>query len=717
MKMKLNRLSILVVCSFTLVSCADSGQEDYYPGTQRLDIEKIASRNAGIAALEPGTGFERQVLKVTPNSDMQRVAVWEKGDAGSWEEARYLIIEIYGLNDYSGRIAIEFYREDRSVSSVDLQSGSVHHEDNPRLLSLQGISPRLKTKMVFPLSYLDAQHIFLPRFPRQLKGTVSGNRLDPAEITQVMLRFGPHMEPHFTPEFEVAAVYMSSSLPEPYPPVGETMVDMMGQGKHKDWEGKIHSEEELIERSRALMESVQSTRFPEEWSKYGGWKEKKFESTGYFRTQHDGDRWWLVDPEGFAFLSAGVTGIGHNASGPVEGIEDLFDWLPDSGDARFAAAVGQSRGMKTVDFLRANLIRAFGDDWEESWSGLTAGLMRKFKLNTVANWSDMDFIRTHNLPYVLQLRNFPSTENLLYRDFPDVFSAEYAENSVDFARQLTRVSDDPYLIGYFLINEPHWGFGYQNLAFEMFASPRPSSTKEAFAAWIEDKYEGDISGLNSQWNLSLSGFDALSGQVFREYPSETAEEEFHEFSRIMVRKYVDVVCDEVEKVDPNHMNLGMRYAWISSDLMYSAGERFDVFSINGYGNPGPPPTEEIARRSGKPVMIGEWHFGATDRGLPATGIQGALNQEQRGVAYRYYVEQGFSRPELIGMHYFQWNDQPVSGRFDGENYNIGIVDINNQPYPELTRAMIQTHERMYGVASGSLEPFGEIIERVPSIHY
>jgi hypothetical protein len=163
--------------------------------------------------------------------------------------------------------------------------------------------------------------------------------------------------------------------------------------------------------------------------------------------------------------------------------------------------------------------------------------------------------------------------------------------------------------------------------------------------------------------------------------------------------------------------MGMRYAWMSSDLLYKAGERFDVFSINGYGNPGPPETAEIARISGKPVMIGEFHHGATDRGLPASGIQGTLNQSERGKAYRYYVEQGLARPELIGMHYFQWLDQPVFGRFDGENYNIGFMDICNQPYKELVDAAKLTHLKMYDVACGNKEAFDEIIEKVPSVHY
>jgi len=57
------------------------------------------------------------------------------------------------------------------------------------------------------------------------------------------------------------------------------------------------------------------------------------------------------------------------------------------------------------------------------------------------------------------------------------------------------------------------------------------------------------------------------------------------------------------------------------------------------------------------------------------------------------------------------------GRFDGENYNIGFMDICNQPYRELVDAAKLTHQKMYEVASGNKKPFGEIIEKIPPIHY
>jgi hypothetical protein len=117
-------------------------------------------------------------------------------------------------------------------------------------------------------------------------------------------------------------------------------------------------------------------------------------------------------------------------------------------------------------------------------------------------------------------------------------------------------------------------------------------------------------------------------------------------------------------------------------------------------------------------MIGEFHHGATDRALPATGIIGVLNQDDRAAAFRNYIEQGFARPELVGMHYFQWIDQPFYGRGDGENYNIGMLTSANLPYEELTRAVALTNERIYQVAAGLTEPYRANLQSVPPpIHY
>ena len=41
----------------------------------------------------------------------------------------------------------------------------------------------------------------------------------------------------------------------------------------------------------------------------------------------------------------------------------------------------------------------------------------------------------------------------------------------------------------------------------------------------------------------------------------------------------------------------------------------------------------------------------------------------------------------MGTHWFQWWDQPSTGRFDGENYNIGFVNVTDQPYEEFIEGL------------------------------
>ena len=111
------------------------------------------------------------------------------------------------------------------------------------------------------------------------------------------------------------------------------------------------------------------------------------------------------------------------------------------------------------------------------------------------------------------------------------------------------------------------------------------------------------------------------------------------------------------------------------------------------------------------MLIGEFHFGAVDRGLGQSLFQVA-GQKERGEAYRYYVEQGFSHPGLVGVTYFTWMDEDVMGRFDGENYNCGLIDVTNLPYREQTEAMMQTATRLHDVHDGKETPFDNRPERI-----
>jgi hypothetical protein len=158
------------------------------------------------------------------------------------------------------------------------------------------------------------------------------------------------------------------------------------------------------------------------------------------------------------------------------------------------------------------------------------------------------------------------------------------------------------------------------------------------------------------------------------------------------------------KYDPNHLNLGLRFGGSAPDEIIKASKGFDVFSFNNYGYVVNPNTiKRIYELTGLPMVIGEFHFGVPGRGL-APGLAQTLNQEERGVAYSYYVENAASDPAIIGTHWFQWIDQPSTGRNDGENYNIGFVDVTDRPYRELVNSARETFNRLLNVHSGKEPP-------------
>jgi hypothetical protein len=70
----------------------------------------------------------------------------------------------------------------------------------------------------------------------------------------------------------------------------------------------------------------------------------------------------------------------------------------------------------------------------------------------------------------------------------------------------------------------------------------------------------------------------------------------------------------------------------------------------------------------------------------------------------------------VGAHWFTLYDESAVGRFDGENYNIGFLDVCNRPYKELSEAGIASHERIYEVAAGEVEPYDDVPEYLPKLY-
>jgi len=306
----------------------------------------------------------------------------------------------------------------------------------------------------------------------------------------------------------------------------------------------------------------------------------------------------------------------------------------------------------------------------KGWIDVTFRRMDAWGLNTVANWSDSRLWDARRKPYAIPLGSWQT--DVGYLGLPDVYSEEFATLTDRRARQqCENRKDDPWLLGYFLANEP------------------PFPQKELQTV-----------------DLILAGPDtATKAELKKWLVAGDTPERRREFIARAFDRYIQLTSQAVKKVDPNHLNLGMRSGGRPTEAEIAASRAFDVYSVNIYDyQVAPDRVSRIATLTGKPVIIGEFHFGTPARGLAASLVQ-VRDQHERGVAYRYYVEQALSMPEMIGTHWFQWADQPCTGRFDGENYNIGLVDVTDRPYGELVEALKETHKRLYKVHLGELKPF------------
>jgi len=157
--------------------------------------------------------------------------------------------------------------------------------------------------------------------------------------------------------------------------------------------------------------------------------------------------------------------------------------------------------------------------------------------------------------------------------------------------------------------------------------------------------------------------------------------------------YFRTVRDAIKAVAPNQLYLGCRFAWVNDLADRAAGKYCDVISYNLY-------QRNIADfknpSSDKPLIIGEFHFGALDRGLFHTGLVPEENQAARAQAYRDYVLGALKHPQFVGTHWFQWMDEPTTGRaYDEENYQIGFVDVADTPYRETIGASREVGTRLY----------------------
>ncbi len=637
-------------------------------------------------------------------------------------DKRYIIGDIEILEEHSVAMMLRFYRR---------------NEQDARIVYRFGLLPRFKTRVCFDLTLLDNRAIFTNRTPGTLKLVVHGQRTEFSDVDRIELG----MEDAFHDvRLRFENFYLSDSEPEEYPIPDLILVDEFGQWARSEWPEKVHSLDELKEIMHA-GEGEARYPFPH-LNKWGGDLTRKLQhGTGFFTRVKTADgRWHLADPDGYDYFSLGPCCIYPGVQGRVDGFEKLCAGLPDENDPIYKDCwtVRTWRRMpympeetyKLFNFGLANLIKVYGENWYAKWDEITKRYLMGIGVNSEGNYfakkqkginqiSGRVSLETGALPYVCQILGFPDTDVRIFRDFPDVLHPQYAERSEVFAEQLHDMRDDPWVIGYFMRNEPEFNFVHGIIiADEVLSGPLDTYCRNGLIEFLHNKYQ-TIEALNAAWDSDFTEFEDFAGQIRDcsvKYPASAPI--LREYSAFLVREYVRIPSEACRRADPHHMNLGMRWSKAYNPDMMAGWEYFDVFSINCYDfNPTRDMDFVLNAGVDRPVIIGEFHFGALDRGLPATGLKGVENQTERAKAFRYFVEQCAAHPLGVGAHWFQYADQSCIGRFDGENYQIGMVDVCLQPHKELSEAHYETAKVLYNVRNLETEPYNKKAKAIPMIGY
>lgn len=482
------------------------------------------------------------------------------------------------------------------------------------------------------------------------------------------------------PALEIRSVTLAQTDPGDAVLEGKPLIDEFGQYTRAEWAGKARSldalkqawaaEEATLKRAPLSLSTANEERSGAETRDdrcaYGGFLKTHAKATGFFRVEQSDGRWWLVCPDGHLFYSTGLNGVGTGSGTRVQRREDIFAALPP-------ANLAPGGRFPDGSFYTWNLWRRFGDDWRALWAEFTTRRLAAWGFNTVHNWGAPSRNQAEpRVPYALMLRGGQTGRAIM--GLPDVYAEDFARRVDEAAAsQLEPLRSDPLMLGFFIGNEPPW-------------PGRESQLCDAILA-------GQESAIQKRLKLHLGEGDSPARRK--------------EFVLAAFQRYLDTINAAVRRHDPNHLNLGIRFGGNPHDDVVKAARGFDVFSVNIYRYaPEPATFDRIYALVPRPILIGEFHMGAPERGL-APGLVQAMNQTERGIAYRYYVEQCAAHPALVGTHWFQWLDQPATGRNDGENYNIGFIDVTDQPYAEMVAAAKLTHGRLLDVHAGKLPPFSQ----------
>jgi len=427
-------------------------------------------------------------------------------------------------------------------------------------------------------------------------------------------------------------------------------------------------------------------------------------ATGFFHVKQADGRWWLITPRGEGFYALGTDHASYNAH-----------WCEKLGHAPY----------------HKNCVAKYNGD-EEVWGRSTRDRLVAWNFNALGcGWSKT--MKEKGLPrceFASFGSGFAGLDDIAPKEhwtgFPNVFSPKWPIYCDKRAKAYCAAyKDDPWVIGTFLDNELEW-YGKNGKPWGLFdeclKKPAGHTAKAMAIAFLQGRYPS-VATFNAAWKTKLASWEALAEGTGLDSATELANMDRLDFIRLIADRYFTVTNAAMKKYDPNHLNLGCRFAGrMPPGVIESCGAVCDIVTVNYYGHVDlqrgvttdmPKIFADYAARCGRPMMITEWSFPAYDSGLPCQHGAGqrVATQAEKARCYDIYQTALMSFPFMVGSNYFMWVDEPalgISSTFP-EDSNYGLVDVDDRPWPELTQTATRVNARVYEIHAGKTPEVAVVI--------
>ncbi len=383
-----------------------------------------------------------------------------------------------------------------------------------------------------------------------------------------------------------------------------------------------------------------------------------------FSVRSDGGNWSLVSPEGRKFFSLGVCVLTQGTA--REGF--------DSENPGYAAWQHYASPV--------------------AWADDSLRRLKSWGFTTVGGWGDFKTLR-QSKEQTLSLTPVLHIGSTAGAPWWDMWDAKNIARMEGVAREeILPLRDDPRVIGYFSDNELGW---WNATLWKMTLEQAPSSgQRQRLIRLLRDAYGNDWQKLTADFVVEKAdNWRQLErgGMVFMK-PGGNGIRVMRQFLGLLADRYYQLMRDIIRKLDTRALYLGDRYqSFYYPEVALAAARHVDVVScnLNAAWNDGTFPRfqlDTLHALTKKPILISELYVAARENRSGNRNDHGVYpvvaTQPERADAARTTLE-GLARlPYVVGSDWFQFFDEPKHGREDGENFNFGLVDIQNRPYEELT---------------------------------